>query len=904
MTRILLKGVIFVLIATLLFVSVVAFNSCGGEKGPRGLQGEKGETGEKGDDGLTPYIKDGTWWIGDEDTGIKATGDAGAEGEKGEKGDDGLTPYIKDGTWWIGDEDTGIKATGDAGAEGETGEKGDDGLTPYIKDGTWWIGDEDTGIKATGDAGAEGEKGDDGLTPYIKDGNWWIGNEDTGIKATGDAGADGLTPYIKDGNWWIDDEDTGIKATGDAGAEGLSAYEIYVKNNPDYTGTEAEWIAAYINGTLNTHTVTFDLNGGDAPEGFEASVTAYDRKTIALTVPTRVGYTFLGWYTGTTPVDGIFTTTDMVTGDMNLIAVWQINQVTVTFLDYYGDTMEIQTVDYGTDAVAPAVPNTIGDSYFQGWSRILTDVTEDMTVQAVYCRKKYTLTYYVNEDTVNAPVTYQFGDIPEQPEDPEVYGYIFEGWYLDRAFETEYLFDYALNTNMTLYAKMAIDYTDISTAEELTAIANEPRGMYRLVNDIDYGGATWTPIDTFSGLLNGNGYRIYNMQITSTGASAGVALIRTNTGTLQNVVLEEFTFTDTYVYPAAPGSSEQAIVNHPNYNNNYTSSVMVCNNQGTIDGCIVRNGTITLNHSFKAPGGTAYGVFGIIAGSNAGTVINCTINAEAIVYTSVHDSYNYAAPAHIGLDFGGIVGENSNVVKGCISEATVKVVSTGSRKNDTYSSNHTYIQLGGIVGDNEGTASVVSECQATVDFDMEFSGVSRLSYTYELYAGAIVGENSGSIANCLGYGTIDATNSGDKKAYAAAGGISGKNFENACVTSSYADVDITIGSKVDCSAGGIVGNNITDAKIEKSVFVGNIMLTDSTGKNSGMITGQNLGTVTDCYYSDASVVTMDGTAITPNDTAGVAETLEVICTNTFIFDTLGWNSAFWSIVDGQAPILK
>lgn len=33
------------------------------------------------------------------------------EGEfEGEKGNDGLTPYIKDGNWWIGEEDTGVKA--------------------------------------------------------------------------------------------------------------------------------------------------------------------------------------------------------------------------------------------------------------------------------------------------------------------------------------------------------------------------------------------------------------------------------------------------------------------------------------------------------------------------------------------------------------------------------------------------------------------------------------------------------------------------------------------------------------------------------------------------------------------------------------------------------------------------
>ena len=41
---------------------------------------------------------------------------------RGEKGDDGLTPYIgSNGNWWIGDNDTGVKASGE---KGETGEQG------------------------------------------------------------------------------------------------------------------------------------------------------------------------------------------------------------------------------------------------------------------------------------------------------------------------------------------------------------------------------------------------------------------------------------------------------------------------------------------------------------------------------------------------------------------------------------------------------------------------------------------------------------------------------------------------------------------------------------------------------------------------------------------------------------
>lgn len=53
---------------------------------------------------------------------------ASIKGEKGDPGKDGLTPYIgENGNWWIGDEDTGIPATGPQGPTGDSGPKGDPG---------------------------------------------------------------------------------------------------------------------------------------------------------------------------------------------------------------------------------------------------------------------------------------------------------------------------------------------------------------------------------------------------------------------------------------------------------------------------------------------------------------------------------------------------------------------------------------------------------------------------------------------------------------------------------------------------------------------------------------------------------------------------------------------------------
>ena len=75
-----------------------------------------------GKDGKTPYIGDnGNWWIGETDTGVKAKGDKGDKGDQGETGQQG--PKGDKG-------DTGEKGdTGDQGPTGPKGDKGDTGVS-------------------------------------------------------------------------------------------------------------------------------------------------------------------------------------------------------------------------------------------------------------------------------------------------------------------------------------------------------------------------------------------------------------------------------------------------------------------------------------------------------------------------------------------------------------------------------------------------------------------------------------------------------------------------------------------------------------------------------------------------------------------------------------------------------
>ncbi len=219
-------------------------------------------TGPKGDDGLVPYIGgDGNWWIGDENTGIPATGPKGENGQDGKDGQDGKTPYIgENGSWIIDGEDTGIPATGPKGDDGEDGLSAyelwkaevlsDEGLdnpgngaydpAEHPKWPAEAVSEVDFYIYLHGVKGDQGETGPQGLSAYEvwkeyissgavdnpqNPGSKWDPSDDSEadfyLFLTGPKGDDGLIPYIGgNNNWWIGDEDTGKPSRGPKGATG------------------------------------------------------------------------------------------------------------------------------------------------------------------------------------------------------------------------------------------------------------------------------------------------------------------------------------------------------------------------------------------------------------------------------------------------------------------------------------------------------------------------------------------------------------------------------------------------------------------------------------------------------------------------------------------------------------
>lgn len=96
-----------------------------------------GKDGQKGIDGISPTVSitpttDGQHIVitdaqGDHSFDL-TNGEIGPQGPSGEPGKDGITPHIGENNhWYIGEDDTGVSATGPQGPKGDTGEPGKDG---------------------------------------------------------------------------------------------------------------------------------------------------------------------------------------------------------------------------------------------------------------------------------------------------------------------------------------------------------------------------------------------------------------------------------------------------------------------------------------------------------------------------------------------------------------------------------------------------------------------------------------------------------------------------------------------------------------------------------------------------------------------------------------------------------
>jgi hypothetical protein len=162
-----------------------------------------------------------------------------------------------------------------------------------------------------------------------------------------------------------------------------------------------------VSGAPRSHTAFY--NQADRPNFSVASVTAGSFSLTTYQANEDGSTTIIDEYT-------IIKTSDVMPGEY-----------TVTFVDWDGTVHDEQIVEQGKNATAPIDPEREGYTFI-GWDVDFTVVSSDLTVTAMYEINTYTVQFMNWDGTVHDEQIVEHGDAAAAPSDPEREGHTFIGW--------------------------------------------------------------------------------------------------------------------------------------------------------------------------------------------------------------------------------------------------------------------------------------------------------------------------------------------------------------------------------------------------------------------------------------------------------------------------------------------
>ncbi len=225
---------------------------------------------------------------------------------------------------------------------------------------------------------------------------------------------------------------TGWSGTGLTGEDNLTV--TIPKGSTGNRSYTAHW-------SLNTYSITYDLNGGTA-SGNPTSYTV-ESATITLNQPTKTGYTFTGWSgTDLTGEDNLTVTIPAgSTGDRSYTAHWSLNTYSITY-DLNGGTVSGNPDFYTVESAAITLnPPTRTGYTFIGWSGTDLSGSDNLTVTiptgsivnrsytAHWSLNTYSITYDLDGGTAfGNPDSYTVESAAITLNEPTKAGYVFNGW--------------------------------------------------------------------------------------------------------------------------------------------------------------------------------------------------------------------------------------------------------------------------------------------------------------------------------------------------------------------------------------------------------------------------------------------------------------------------------------------
>ncbi|MDU2063539.1 MAG: filamentous hemagglutinin N-terminal domain-containing protein [Sporomusaceae bacterium] len=329
-------------------------------------------------------------------------------------------------------------------------------------------------------------------------------------------------------------------------------------------------------------------------------------------------------------------------------------------------------------------------------------------------------------------------------------------------------------------------YMLVNNADNLKSVSSNLAGIYALSQSVDLGSGAFVPLGNFTGVFDGQNYKISNLKISSDAANVGLFSSAQN-ATLRNITLDSVSLAggaDTAYLGSLVGVASGSFIDHV-----------------TVSGKVAITGDTT---------GFGY-ASGIVGRSDSETVVQNSKNYADVTATGIQrhasgvvgmnyggstlfHSANYGKIASQGDQSyaGGLVAYNYN------NSMVSKVANFGSVTGGVYDQDY----VGGLVGSNwEG---------ATVENSINFGTVS--GGTNSNIGGLIGGNKAGVLFQSANKGLV----TGQSRYI---GGLVGVNYGEGLIDSSVNKGNVSGGSNSDI--GGVVGHNV-DSVIVNSANLGQV----------------------------------------------------------------------------------
>lgn len=611
------------------------------------------------------------------------------------------------------------------------------------------------------------------------------------------------------------------------------------------SSTKDGTVTLYAVWSANSYTISYVLNSGINHANNPSTYTV--ESTVTLSNPTRIGYTFKGWYAEADfSGDSVTGIAKGSTGAKTFYAKWEELTYTISYALTGGTVDGTNPTSYTVNSVAITLINPTKAGYnFDGWTgtgltsktvtvTIVTGSTDNRTYNANWTAIEYAINYDLGtEDATNTgnPATYTIEDEITLAR-PERVGYTFEGWYSNDQYTGDAVTGITKGSTgeIHLYAKWVqntktINYEKPELFDESSALPSAYTPGIELIlpkvklkdgsiflywytdsNDPETSKITKIPENSTAD------YVLYAMTQTTSEADPyiisnleGLKEFRDNVnsgfwdyesqyfklGADITLFAAEWAAIGTEEHPfkgVFDGDKENYSIIHETSTSVRTRQALFGTNNGTVKNLRVYVGDLYSTNSDIAA----------IALLNNNIIQNCTVTSSGTINNGIHCD-------NIKFNIGGIAAVNS--VNGKIIDCTVDNANNGWFKltNGTTYTGYTIGSIGGIVGKNEGEITYTGSATLNVLINSNYNNV-----------GGIAGISSG---------TIDGGNSSNMLVK---------------VELKMLDTSIYIGGVVGNQTGGTI-KNITASGSVIGSYVG------------GIVGSMDKGTITQCKVTNMTL---------------------------------------------------